>query len=114
MPKLRGFCAVVEVTIALGALVSRSGTALAADVPPLVVELKYEVDPALSGCPSDAEFRRAVSDQLHYDPFSGEATRRVSAQVRRLDTGLEAHATWSDPAGKRQGERQLASTNRDC
>ena len=80
----------------------------------LSVALTYELEPTLHGCPSEAEFRRAVAGQLGYDPFRSEAAHRVAAEVRESERGIEGELLWTDAGGNKEGERRLASPNRDC
>jgi len=76
--------------------------------------LRYDVDAGLRGCPSEPEFRRAVSDQLGYDPFRSKAAHRVGATVQGSERGIDGQIVWTDDAGNKEGERRLASANRGC
>src|SRR5258708_35938729 len=97
----------------LGSLALVAGTSAARDAT-FSVALGYEVDPLLRGCPTEAEFRRAVVQHLGYDPFRSEARHRVVAQVQESERGIEGQVVWTDTAGNKEGERRLASPSRDC
>src|SRR4051812_36254213 len=89
----------------LGALVAFGAwlpaVAGAARTPPeLSVTLGYEVDPGLRGCPTESEFRSAVSDQLGYDPFRSASAHRVVASVQESERGIDGQVTWTDAAGQ--------------
>jgi hypothetical protein len=79
----------------------------------LTLSLHYEVDAALEGCPSEAEFRRSVTEQLGYDPFREAAPHHVVAELHE-DAGLAGSVVWTDANGRQEGERQFATPNRDC
>src|SRR5260370_27509678 len=97
----------------LGSLARVAGTSVARDAS-FSVALGYEVDPMLRGCPSEAEFRRAVVQHLGYDPFRSEGRHRVVAQMQESERGIEGQVVWTDAAGNKEGERRLASPSRDC
>jgi hypothetical protein len=99
---------------ACSALVMATVVAAARSPVELSVALRYDVDPALRGCPSEAEFRRAVTGQLGYDPFRSEAAHHVAAQVQESESGIDGQLLWTDATGTKEGERKLASTSRDC
>jgi hypothetical protein len=86
----------------------------ARETPRLVAALSYKVEPGISGCPSEPDFRRAVMLPLGYDPFRNEAAHQVTAQVQSSERGLEGQVLWTDAAGNKEGERRLSSPNRDC
>src|SRR4030081_1322085 len=97
----------------LGSRALLAATRAARDAP-FSVALGYEIDPALRGCPTEAEFRRAVVLQLGYDPFRSDAPHRVVAEVQESERGIEGQVVWTDAAGNKEGERRLASPSRDC
>jgi hypothetical protein len=78
------------------------------------VELKYEVDPALQGCPSEDEFRAMVTRRLRYDPYRSGSTLGVQVRVRAAETGIEGAIAWSTNTDQRVGERHFASQSGDC
>ncbi len=58
-----------------------AGTARSAT--PLSVSLRYDVDPSLSDCPGEDEFRRHVVEQLGTDPFREGAAHHIDARAPR-------------------------------
>lgn len=94
-----------------------SAHATAEAPPPLRVELDYQVDPALTDCPTSGELSRAIAAQLAADPFAttpAPAPHRVKAAIQRRGTGTEAHFEWLDPRGNSEGERRLTSESPEC
>jgi hypothetical protein len=89
-----------------------SSNALA--TPELLVDLKVDIDPTLLGCPSVAEFRNIVGQQLGYDPYRADAPLRVQIRAQAVEHGIEGAINWNDSTDKRVGERQFSSRNRDC
>ncbi len=98
---------------ALFGSLSLSVTSLRA-APELFVSLRYELESGLEGCPSEGQFRRAVGEQLGYDPFRDDAPHRVVAHAEPTEDGIEGRVEWEDSHGKREGERRLSSQSRDC
>lgn len=82
--------------------------------PALFVALTYDVDSVLGDCPSESDFRRAVQKQVGYDPFREGAAERVLVETRATERGIEGSIVWTDPSGKRKGERHFASVGRTC
>lgn len=80
---------------------------------PVTLSLDYQVDDAVLGCPTPDEFRRRISDQVHYDPFGAEADLDLAVKVYRSATGLEADLVWKRKDGSVAGERRLSSAD-DC
>ena len=80
----------------------------------LFINLKYDVEPGLSGCMGDSEFRSMVARQVGYDPYRAGAALGVEIRVRAADQGLQGTIDWSAPAHRRMGERHFASGGRDC
>lgn len=78
------------------------------------VNLEYEVDSALRGCPTAAEFRALIERQLGYDPYRPDSSLGVRVRVKSAETGIEGTIEWTSAAQKRVGERHFASPNRDC
>jgi hypothetical protein len=85
-----------------------------AAVPEPFVALNYDVDPALLGCPSPAEFRSKVSAQLGYDPFLPEAALVVNARIWQGEGGYEGALDWGRLADARLGERRFPSRQVSC
>jgi len=81
---------------------------------PYYVSLGYEMDPTLSDCPAEAEFKRDVTRQLGYDPFRADATRQVVARTAPTSSGMTGALVWRDAEGRAQGERRLVTDHRDC
>jgi hypothetical protein len=102
--------------VALGAIAAVAWAAPggAEDEGKLSVVLDYAIGPGLRGCPSESEFRRAVAEQLAYDPFRTVATRHVAVSLRGGDRGIDGQVVWTDAAGAKEGERRLSSANGDC
>lgn len=105
-----------SVALAAVALLGDPAEALA-QASPVHVELHYDVEsPALS-CPSAAEIRAAIVQQLGYDPFA-EASQPQRYEVRvkivRHSGGGEARIEWLDEKGNVQGQRRLTSDDDDC
>jgi hypothetical protein len=84
---------------------------------PVHVELHYDVESPVLSCPSAAEMRAAVVQQLGYDPFA-EASQsqryEVRVKITRHSGGGEARIEWLDEKGNVQGQRRLTSDDDDC
>jgi len=76
--------------------------------------LTYSVDPEMTGCPAEAEFRESVASQLGYDPFRSDATHRIIAEVNASGEGIDGRLLWTDAHGQPEGERRLVSAVRNC
>jgi len=100
--------------LAVAACIAAAAPATADTPPRLFVALSYKLEPGLRGCPSEAELRDSVIKQLGYDPFHNDAAHRVIAEVAESEGGVEGRIEWTDAAGKREGQRRLASPGRDC
>jgi hypothetical protein len=102
----------------LGAILAAVGLVLAAQdaraAPELFVDLRYDIDPALRGCPTAAEFRTIVGQQLGYDPYRADATLRVEIRAQTVEHGIEGAIDWNDSTEERVGERRFASRSLDC
>jgi hypothetical protein len=83
-------------------------------LPKQFVDLKYEVDPALPGCPSADEFLSMVARRLGYDPHREDSTLGVRVRVRSAGTGIEGTIDWSTLEDQRTGERRFASQSENC
>src|SRR5260370_7650836 len=79
----------------LGSLALVAGTSAARDAS-FSVALGYEVDPRLRGCPSEAEFRRAVVQHLGYDPFRSEGRHPVAPQIQQSERAIARQLFWPD------------------
>jgi hypothetical protein len=93
--------------VALGSRVVRAD-------PRLFVDLDYQPDAELAGCPSDSTFRAMIRDELGYDPFHAGAEQKVVARARAAEHGLDGFVEWYDASGTRRGERELRSETTDC
>ncbi|HWA73494.1 MAG TPA: hypothetical protein VG937_14210 [Polyangiaceae bacterium] len=82
--------------------------------PQLFVHLDYQVEPGLSGCPSDETFQDMVAAQLGYAPFRADSEYRVVARARADVGGLEGFVEWQDNAGASRGRRELRAERQDC
>jgi len=82
--------------------------------PRLFVDLDYQPDADLPGCPSDTDFRALIQGQLGYDPFRSESEQTVVARARVGEHGLQGLVEWRDASGNRHGVRELDSESRDC
>ena len=82
--------------------------------PNLFVDLKYDVAPALEGCPSADDFRNIVGQQLGYDPYRADAPLHVVVRAQAVERGIEGVIDWNAPTQERAGERRFTSRNRDC
>ena len=81
------------------------------------VALKYELGAVVENCPSAAELRGAIVQQLGYDPFQdppSSPSYDVHVKVARQGQGVEAHIEWLDVTGAFDGERRLISEDGDC
>jgi hypothetical protein len=78
------------------------------------VDLTYEVDPALEGCPSAEEFRTMVSRRLGYDPYRAGSALGVRVRVESAETGIAGAIDWSTTTEQPVGERHFASPGGDC
>jgi hypothetical protein len=90
------------------------GSRVARAEPEFVVELVYRPDESLVGCPSEAEFRAMIRDQLGRDPFRAGAERQVVARAQATEQGLRGLVEWHDASGHPSGERELGSASADC
>jgi hypothetical protein len=82
--------------------------------PSLFVDLDYQTDEALDGCPNGAAFRAEIQSQLGYDPFRAESPRKVSARAIASSDGIKGLVRWYDAAGTPRGERELTSSSKSC
>jgi hypothetical protein len=101
--------------VACALLVSGRAEAQSAESP--AVALDYQVDAAVSDCPSAVEMAGAIAQQLGYDPFVADpvaARHHVRAGIQRAGSGMEAHVEWVDAQGGSQGERRLRSESGEC
>lgn len=96
--------------ILLSLLAARSAHA----EPNLVVDLDYRMDPALSECPSETQFRAMIVAQLGYDPFRAGSAYTVVARAHAEQQTIQGFIEWHDAAGAARGRRELGSENTDC
>ena len=84
-------------------------------LPKLLVDLTYEVDPALQDCPSVDELRSIVARRLGYDPYRAGSALGAEVRVQAVEAGgLQGAIDWSTGAEQRLGERRFASQTQDC
>jgi hypothetical protein len=80
----------------------------------LRVSLDYQTDPALPGCPSAADFRRAIVRQLGHDPFRENAPRRMLVRLYSTGSRMGGRVEWRDAGDQWEGERTFSSRNGSC
>lgn len=77
-----------------------------------LVDVKYDVDPALEGCPDLGEFRSMMAQRLGYDPYRESAENGVEVRARRTEQGLEGRLRWTPAVGP--GDRRFVPKGQDC
>lgn len=82
--------------------------------PEQYVDLKYEVDPTLTGCLSATEFRAKVAQRLGYDPYRPNSTPSVRVRVQATDAGIEGVIEWITAEHEQIGERRFVAPVQDC
>jgi hypothetical protein len=90
-----------------------SGTHAHAATKPLV-DLKYDVDPALRACPDAVEFRSMVAERLKYDPYHEGSALVVEVRARPSEEGLDGSVRWNSPAEVGLSERHFSPRSQDC
>jgi len=80
---------------------------------PLRVAFEYDASSAV-GCPTEPEFRAAVTGLLEYDPFVPEAARTVSVEITASDQVRYGVLSWRNRAGVLEGERRFTSSEANC
>jgi hypothetical protein len=78
------------------------------------VDLKYDIDPALQGCPTALDFRSIVAQELGYDPHLAGSSMGLVIRVRATETGIEGVIKWGNAGEKKVGERRFAAHTDDC
>ena len=79
-----------------------------------LVSLDYQTDPALAGCPSPADFRKAIVRQLGHDPFRDNAPRRMLVRLYPTGPRMGGRVEWRDANDQWEGERTFSSRNESC
>ena len=79
-----------------------------------LVSLDYQTDPALAGCPSPADFRKAIVRQLGHDPFRDNAPRRMLVRLYPAGSRMGGRVEWRDANDQWEGERTFSSRNESC
>ncbi len=79
-----------------------------------LVSLDYQTDPALTGCPSPADFRKAIVRQLGHDPFRDNAPRRMLVRLFPAGPRMGGRVEWRDANDQWEGERTFSSRNESC
>ncbi len=80
----------------------------------LLVSLDYQTDPALLGCPSAADFRKAIVRQLGHDPFRESAPRRMVVRLYPTGQRMAGRVEWRDASDQWEGERTFSARNENC
>jgi len=80
----------------------------------LLVSLDYQTDPALAGCPSAADFRKAIVRQLGHDPFRENAPRRMLVRLYPTGPRMGGRVEWRDASDQWEGERTFSARNESC
>jgi hypothetical protein len=79
-----------------------------------LVSLDYQTDPALVGCPSAAEFRKAIVRQIGHDPFRERAPRRMLVRLYLTGPRMGGRVEWRDANDQWEGERTFSSRSESC
>jgi hypothetical protein len=80
----------------------------------LLVSLDYQTDPALVGCPSAADFRKAIVRQLGHDPFRESAPRRMLVRLYPTGPRMGGRVEWRDASDQWEGERTFSARSESC
>jgi hypothetical protein len=80
----------------------------------LLVSLDYQADAALNGCPSAADFRKAIVRQLGHDPFRENAPRRMVVRLFSTGARMAGRVEWRDAGDQWEGERTFSSRSESC
>jgi hypothetical protein len=84
-------------------------------VPKQYIDLRYEIDQVVQGCPSAVEFRSILAKELGYDPYRGGSSMGLGIRVRSTSTGIEGVIDWSiSEEEKNVGERRFSAQDADC
>jgi hypothetical protein len=86
----------------------------ASATPDPALELRYEVDPALRGCPDAGELRSMVAQALDSVPSPDVANLQVTVRARLAEGGIEGELNWSTANHGRLGSRRFSTRNRAC
>jgi len=79
-----------------------------------LVSLDYQTDPALVGCPSAAEFRKAIVRQIGHDPFRERAPRRMLVRLYPTGPRMGGRVEWRDANDQWEGERTFSWRSESC
>lgn len=79
-----------------------------------LVSLDYQADPALLGCPSATDFRKAIVRQLGHDPFRENAPRRMFVRLFFTGARMGGRVEWRDAEDQWEGERTFSARNESC
>ncbi|HEX6271557.1 MAG TPA: hypothetical protein VFZ53_00885 [Polyangiaceae bacterium] len=90
------------------------GARAALAAPRLFVELDYEPDATLSGCPTEGAFKAMVEQQLGYDPVRSPSDRKIIARASAVAAGVRGVVEWYDATGALSGQRELSSESAEC
>ena len=103
----------IVLALACASWLAISGTRAYAGAKPLV-DLKYDVDPALRACPDVVEFRSMVAERLKYDPYREGSAFVVEVRARPSEQGLDGSVRWSSPDEAGLSERHFSPKSQDC
>jgi hypothetical protein len=78
------------------------------------IQLTYLRGPGASSCPDAATLRRAVEEELGYDPFDDAAARRLVVSIDRRGADLAVEMELQNEAGERVWEERSIRTRSDC
>ncbi len=99
---------------ALGGVALEDAPAFAQATSELRVDIAYRVDATVDGCPSEAEFRGLVAQQLGYDPHRPGSRLHIDVLVQPIDTELGGTIRWSDVTAQDVGQRQVTAPDQNC
>jgi hypothetical protein len=109
--KTRFLVATVLGAIATAGLPARKTVAAEAD---FFIALQYAIDSSVRGCPSEAEFRKSVVQQLGDDPFHDDASLSVVIRVGGSARAVNGQVDWRSESGKDMGERRFLAKDGNC
>ncbi|MGD0835622.1 MAG: hypothetical protein ABSB49_03140 [Polyangia bacterium] len=78
------------------------------------MELRYEVDPALKGCPDGRQLRAMVAQALGSVPSPSLPHFQVTVRARQAQRGIYGELDWSSASRGRLGTRRFALPSLDC
>lgn len=100
--------------VSVGCLLAVQAQAQAQPTTKPFVDLQYDIDPSLRGCPTLLEFRAFMARELGYDPYLAGSPMGLAVRVRTSESGIEAIVHWSVDTAKKAGERRFAARAEEC